>query len=188
MTTSPPPAGRPRQVSIAFVLIGAGLAAGLVFDLAVLFFAEPAPPGMNFISLPIAYVVPSGLLLAMAYQRRWGYVVFIALYVIGIPWLWGSAARQLELGAAYLASFLVVDTCLYAAIVLLLLRPSREWFHVTRPPEAAPGMWLEDPSGRHQFRYWQGAWTIHVADDGQPSTDPLPPPALQSSSRQTHAQ
>jgi hypothetical protein len=34
--------------------------------------------------------------------------------------------------------------------------------------------WYEDPSGKHQFRYWDGsAWTPHVADQGQQSTDPL---------------
>lgn len=41
--------------------------------------------------------------------------------------------------------------------------------------------WLPDPSGRHQLRWWNGtAWTEHVSDDGDTSTDPpgadLPPP------------
>ncbi|MCE5202854.1 MAG: DUF2510 domain-containing protein [Coriobacteriales bacterium] len=36
--------------------------------------------------------------------------------------------------------------------------------------------WLEDPGGRHQYRYWDGtAWTDHVADGGQQSLDPLAP-------------
>lgn len=41
------------------------------------------------------------------------------------------------------------------------------------------GSWEPDPSGRHQFRWWDGqAWTDQVADNGQPGTDPLgqPPP------------
>ena len=34
--------------------------------------------------------------------------------------------------------------------------------------------WYKDPSGRHQFRYWDGAsWTDHVGDDGKSSLDPL---------------
>ncbi len=38
---------------------------------------------------------------------------------------------------------------------------------------AAAG-WLEDPGGRHQYRYWDGtAWTDNVADDGQQTLDPL---------------
>jgi len=34
--------------------------------------------------------------------------------------------------------------------------------------------WCADPSGRHQFRYWDGvAWTDSVTDDGKQTTDPL---------------
>ena len=39
---------------------------------------------------------------------------------------------------------------------------------------AGPAGWLQDPAGRHQYRYWDGAaWTEHVADDGQQAVDPL---------------
>jgi len=32
--------------------------------------------------------------------------------------------------------------------------------------------WYPDPDGRHQLRYWNGsAWTEHVSDQGQQSTD-----------------
>jgi hypothetical protein len=35
-----------------------------------------------------------------------------------------------------------------------------------------PAGWKADPSGRHQFRYWDGfAWTENVADAGQQSRD-----------------
>jgi HEAT repeat protein len=38
----------------------------------------------------------------------------------------------------------------------------------------APADWYPDPTGRHQYRYWNGgAWTGYVADDGLASTDPL---------------
>ena len=39
--------------------------------------------------------------------------------------------------------------------------------------------WQPDPTGRHQYRYFDGArWTDHVADHGQSTKDPytLPPP------------
>lgn len=37
-----------------------------------------------------------------------------------------------------------------------------------------PAAWHPDPTGRHQFRYWDGAaWTEHVADDGVTSSDTL---------------
>lgn len=39
---------------------------------------------------------------------------------------------------------------------------------------AAAAAWYADPSGRHQYRYWDGTtWTPSVADDGQVSVDPL---------------
>lgn len=39
---------------------------------------------------------------------------------------------------------------------------------------AAKPDWYEDPTGRHQYRYWDGtAWTADVADSGQTSSDPL---------------
>jgi hypothetical protein len=46
---------------------------------------------------------------------------------------------------------------------------------------AQPG-WLPDPTGRSQYRYWDGAaWTENVSRDGQTSSDaltsPPPPPA-----------
>lgn len=38
---------------------------------------------------------------------------------------------------------------------------------------AASAGWHSDPSGRHQYRYWDGTcWTHHVADDGKASVDP----------------
>jgi uncharacterized membrane protein YhaH (DUF805 family) len=42
------------------------------------------------------------------------------------------------------------------------------------PPAAG---WHADPTGRHEYRYHDGAvWTDHVADQGQPAQDPLLPP------------
>jgi hypothetical protein len=38
----------------------------------------------------------------------------------------------------------------------------------------APG-WLPDPTGRHEYRYWDGAeWTPDVSDAGQTAVDPAP--------------
>jgi Protein of unknown function (DUF2510) len=37
-----------------------------------------------------------------------------------------------------------------------------------------PAGWLPDPSGRHQYRYWNGrGWSRHVADAGNRSTDDM---------------
>jgi hypothetical protein len=39
---------------------------------------------------------------------------------------------------------------------------------------AAPPGWLEDPTHRHEFRYWDGsAWTDHVSDAGVAGLDAI---------------
>jgi hypothetical protein len=41
-------------------------------------------------------------------------------------------------------------------------------------PVVAPAQWYPDPSGRHQYRYWDGTvWTTRVADEGVESNDSL---------------
>jgi hypothetical protein len=53
---------------------------------------------------------------------------------------------------------------------------------ITQPRTLTSGRqasWQPDPTGRHQYRYFDGArWTNHVADHGQSTKDPytLPPP------------
>ena len=42
------------------------------------------------------------------------------------------------------------------------------------PATGQPANWLADPTGRHEFRYWDGSsWTDHVSDAGQVSSDPV---------------
>ncbi|MFM8303675.1 MAG: DUF2510 domain-containing protein [Actinomycetota bacterium] len=44
-----------------------------------------------------------------------------------------------------------------------------------RRPARPPG-WHADPTGRHQFREWDGArWTEHVSDRGRVGVDPIRP-------------
>jgi hypothetical protein len=35
------------------------------------------------------------------------------------------------------------------------------------------GQWRADPSGRHQYRWWDGGWTDRVSDRGQRGVDPF---------------
>ncbi|MEY2589979.1 MAG: hypothetical protein QOJ67_1963 [Acidimicrobiaceae bacterium] len=43
-------------------------------------------------------------------------------------------------------------------------------------PGSGPAGWQQDPSGRHEYRYWDGsAWTDNVSDSGATSVDPLAP-------------
>jgi len=37
-----------------------------------------------------------------------------------------------------------------------------------------PPQWVADPTGRHQYRYWNGQqWTEHISDGGDLGIDPL---------------
>lgn len=39
-----------------------------------------------------------------------------------------------------------------------------------------PAKWYDDPTGRHELRYWNGSdWTEHVSDAGNQSVDPVHP-------------
>ena len=45
---------------------------------------------------------------------------------------------------------------------------------VAPPPVSAPPSWQPDPSGRFDFRYWNGEeWTEFVSKDGVSDTDPF---------------
>ena len=45
-----------------------------------------------------------------------------------------------------------------------------------RTPPTVPAGWKADPTGRHQFRYWDGfQWTENVADAGEQSRDAVSP-------------
>jgi hypothetical protein len=42
------------------------------------------------------------------------------------------------------------------------------------PPPHPDSRWLTDPTGRHQFRLWDGqSWSGHVSDDGRAGFDPI---------------
>jgi putative membrane protein len=44
---------------------------------------------------------------------------------------------------------------------------------MVEPAALAPAGWFADPSGRHEWRYWDGTgWTDHVGDGGVASLDP----------------
>lgn len=49
--------------------------------------------------------------------------------------------------------------------------------HAAQPVAAQAGQWAADPSGRHQYRWYDGSrWTQNVSDNGAMSVDPTPIP------------
>lgn len=42
------------------------------------------------------------------------------------------------------------------------------------PPPHPNSQWLTDPTGRHQYRLWDGQrWSSHVSDGGRSGFDPM---------------
>ncbi len=79
----------------------------------------------------------------------------------------------MELGLVVLLALLFFPIIIGVTAVVLLARAS-----IRRGPGApavtAPPAWLDDPTGRHEYRYWDGArWTASVSDQGVQSQDPV---------------
>ena len=63
----------------------------------------------------------------------------------------------------------VVPAAVILGVVLLGRRGSGRSGHA--PVAGAPG-WHPDPTGRHEFRYWDGrGWTDRISDRGNEATD-----------------
>ena len=136
---------RPRSVSLALGLLIAALGVGAVLALVRLVTAPP-PEGdqparwATAVVFLVAYAVGAGLLAALFYRRRWAWWIWVVLSVLALVYFWSDLQRSLDQGAAYAVQFLLLTAADTAATVLLLLRPSRQWYGVghkrrePRPP------------------------------------------------------
>lgn len=109
-------------------------------------------------------------------------VLFIGLFLVGI---WGFLDALVRPGWAFRAAgsskalwiiLPIIFGGIPALIYLAAVRPrvkAAEAAGGSSPLAAAPPGWFPDPSGRHQFRYWDGRqWTDGVSDHGVPASDP----------------
>jgi hypothetical protein len=170
---------RPPAVTVALCLLGCGAALSLITYLAGGSRVSTSSAGAEMslratvLFLLLVLGLEVGLLVALAYRRRWAYIAVLVLSLLYLPLLWSDARSQLDRGATHFLLFVVTTALQAIALVLLLRRPAREWFGFSRTPAPLQGEWREDPSGLHQYRFWSGtAWTTHVADDGKLATDP----------------
>jgi hypothetical protein len=120
---------RPTSVKVAVGLIG-----GLFIAAA----ARNAVLGSHSHSLLVAMlvraVVVTVLLTAIALGQRWAVVVYVVLFVLGLPLLLLSAVH----GNAAEVVWTVAGTAVeLAAIGLLFSRPARAWFAVVRDERVA---------------------------------------------------
>lgn len=68
----------------------------------------------------------------------------------------------------WIICLMCLPVLIISAVALVLATRRR-----ANPPAQAPA-WLTDPTGRHEFRYWNGSgWTEDVSDSGNRSIDPI---------------
>lgn len=111
-------------------------------------------------------------------------LLFIGLSVAGI---WGFLDAVVRPGWAFRAAgssktlWIVLPILLGgipALIYLAAVRPRVKAAEATGTAyrssfTSSPPGWFPDPSGRHQFRYWDGRqWTAGVSDNGVAGSDP----------------
>ena len=75
-------------------------------------------------------------------------------------------------------TILIISVTVLAIVLSNRKRSSGPGLSAQYPPPPAPvripAGWQSDPTGRHEFRYWDGSgWTAAVSDTGQVTTDPL---------------
>lgn len=62
-----------------------------------------------------------------------------------------------------------------AGLIVVLLMKGATAAVAGIPPPHPNSQWLADPTGRHQYRLWDGQrWSGHVSDSGNAGFDPLP--------------
>jgi hypothetical protein len=101
---------------------------------------------------------------------RWEYKMLSRTSVNEIALLHDINAAGLE--DWEVAGFAAPDkTVGFNGLVVILKRPLAGP-ELEKPKSDGAG-WYDDPSGRHEKRYWDGLrWTSHVADQGEQASDP----------------
>ncbi len=170
MTTRP---SRPTSVKLALGLMAGQLLVGLVEELVrSTRAAQPNAALSLLLVVVIELAVTGGLLVAIAWGKRWARTVYIVLVALALPAMALDALAPSQGGSIFWS--LVTLALEVGAVCLLLGRPAGEWFAACGTPPPSPAAWYPDPSGRHTHRFWNGTgWTPHVADDGHVAVDPL---------------
>jgi hypothetical protein len=142
---------RPQSVSVALWLIVASWAVSFAL-VAWRLLISPTLPGEQRPSVAVAVVViavalalSGGLLAALVCRRRWAYVLWLAwsaLSLVSVLSSLGRAAAAFDLAGLRVAWWLVGLAVEVAAAVLMLRRPARVWYGISRrrrrPASGAP--------------------------------------------------
>jgi hypothetical protein len=164
----------PTVLRVALWLAGATLLAGLV----VTFVTAPALVHRLAVSVALLGVAPAAVaavcLVGVARGKAWARNLLAVLACVEAAFLIAALVQPEAHLGSYLFEVVLVPLRL-AAVALLFTAPARMWFGST--VRAVPPQWLPDPTGRHEFRWWDGQhWTGQVASGGSVSQDAAPEP------------
>lgn len=130
-TTSPTPTERPVEASRAIWLIAASLVLGV---LRCVLLPPPGPLWVAYVTVALL----AALTFAIARGANWARIVFLVLFLLGLPGMFFIGNLLLQEGPVALG-VLTVQTVLQAgALVLLFLPVSTLWFRGQRVPKASP--------------------------------------------------
>jgi hypothetical protein len=141
-----PASPRPHTVTVALCLIAASLLVGVAGSAVRLLSswssadAGLSSPWFRLAVYVVVYAVSIGLLAALFYRRRWAWWVWLVFFVLGLPALVTGLRHGFGHGGFSGAQYLLSSVAEMATAVLLLLRPSRQWFGIGRKP-GAPSPW-----------------------------------------------
>ena len=144
---------RPRPVTVALgIIIATYAVSGVTLVVRVLSAHWPAaatPQSTRWLAivlLLVVYALMGGLIAALAFRRRWAWWVWLVLFVAGLPGVWSGLQRSLDQGAFSGTRYAFLTALDVAAVVLLLLRSSRQWYGVGRKPgEPSPWRLSDNP-------------------------------------------
>jgi hypothetical protein len=88
----------------------------------------------------------------------------------------GASAAEADGSEITVWIFVIVGWAAFLVFAVVVARlVARAWASpagVQAPQSGQAPRWCADPSGRHEYRYWDGVrWTEHVADGGVATTD-----------------
>jgi hypothetical protein len=130
---------RPKPVVIAVSLLASAFAVRLIWVLAIVLAALPREALLEsevivyFAGGAVSSLVFGGFLAALAFRRRWAYVLCLAFAGLGLLVALVRPARLLEGDAVSVTLGLLMSLLWLAAVVLLLQPSSRAWYGFGSP-------------------------------------------------------
>jgi hypothetical protein len=104
--------------------------------------------------------------------RRFGTATIMSVSVQ--PHAAGGSTLKIQARIGAMGGGLMESRTLEKAVATLIAEVGDRLTATAPATPTVPAAWLDDPTARHQHRYWDGfRWTGHVSDNGVTANDPL---------------